>query len=258
MKTYKIYPLKVGEFYLDHSSVCYATNPGHKVLCPVLSFLIQGEGENILVDTGCCDEETARKEHIPVKIQSDETLESVLAQHGVHPEDIHKIVLTHLHWDHCYHNDLFPDAVFYVQKREVEFAEDPLPCQCKAYEKLAPGAEPLWWEKSREQFKIIDGDMTLCEGVELLLMPGHTPGSMSVLVDTAEGKYLIAGDLIQSNLVFETLICGLPKPSGVHTHLDQYYDSLRRAMSLGAEILPAHEMAVLDHSVYPPENESTE
>lgn len=252
MKTYKIYPLKVGEFYLDHSSVCYATNPGHKVLCPVLSFLIQGESDNILVDTGCCDEEKARNEHIPVKIQAGETLENALGQLGLRPEDIQKVVLTHLHWDHCYHNDLFPNAAFYVQKREVEFAENPLPCQCKAYEKLTADAEPLWWEPTRKKFYIIDGDMTLCKGVELLLLPGHTPGSMGVLVDTEAGKYLIAGDLIQSNLVFENLVCGLPKPSGVHTHLDQYYESLKRAMSLGAKILPAHEMAVLDHPVYPP------
>ena len=93
----------------------------------------------------------------------------------------------------------------------------------------------------------------LCDGIQLLLLPGHTPGSMGVLVDTEEGQYLIAGDLIQSKVVFEELVCGLPKPSGVHTHLDQYYESLKRVMSLRATILPAHEMDVLNYSAYPPE-----
>ena len=254
MANNQIIPIKVGEVYLDYSSVCYAVNPGQKVRSPVLVFLIRTPEETILVDTGCCDENQAKQYHIPVKITLEDNLQLALQKNGVSPEMIRTVILTHLHWDHCYHNNLFPNAEFYVQKKEVDFAEAPYPCQCRAYEAEVFGLKAPWLN-SRERFHLIDGDLELREGITLLLLPGHTPGSMGVLVETSKGSYLIAGDLIQSKVVFDHMECGLPKPSGVHSHLDAYYGSLKKAMDLKAEILPGHEMDVLKYPIYPPETD---
>lgn len=42
--------------------------------------------------------------------------------HGVAPENIKTVIMTHLHWDHAGNNGLFQNARFYVQQRELDYA----------------------------------------------------------------------------------------------------------------------------------------
>lgn len=44
--------------------------------------------------------------------------------------------------------------------------------------------------------------MEFAPGVRLITLPGHSPGSQGVLVDTEKGKCLIAGDLFNSMEIF--------------------------------------------------------
>jgi hypothetical protein len=57
--TYKIYPIYLGEIPVhDKSSFTYMVDPGVKMTCPFISFLLLGSnGRKILVDTGPCDTE---------------------------------------------------------------------------------------------------------------------------------------------------------------------------------------------------------
>ena len=250
MNTYQIYPLTLGKMLLDQSSVCYARNPGTKIQCAMMAFLITGGEELILVDTGCCDEAWAEKYHMPVAIAENMTLENQLLKHGVRPRDIAIVINTHLHWDHCFHNNLFAHAKIYVQQRELEFADAPIPTQYRAYECTQMGLTPPWIN-TRGCFEIIDGDYALRPGIDLVFLPGHTPGSQGVLVDTAKGKYLIAGDAIQANDAIENKTFGLIHPSGVHVNLFEYYETLKKLETIEATIFPGHEITVIDHAVYP-------
>ena len=45
-----------------------------------------------------------------------------LVQIGVPPKDVKDVILTHLHYDHCGNLDLFPQARFFLQDREMTFA----------------------------------------------------------------------------------------------------------------------------------------
>ncbi|MCC8193365.1 MAG: N-acyl homoserine lactonase family protein [Deltaproteobacteria bacterium] len=250
MSTYHIYPLALGTMLLDQSSLCYARNPGTKIPCVMLAFLIQGGRSPILVDTGCCGEEWAAAYHAPITIPEEMTFSRQLRQHGVSPEDIGIVINTHLHWDHCFHNDMFPHAKIYVQKKELEFAQSPLPTQYRAYECAQMGLTPPW-ESTKEQFVLVDGDHPLADGIELIFLPGHTPGSQGVLVDTEKGKYLIAGDAVQSNDALENKTFGMIHPSGVHVDLFEYYETLKKMENLDAHIIPGHEITVIDQKVYP-------
>ncbi len=250
MNTYRICPLTLGTMLLDQSSVCFARNPGTKIPCVMLAFLILGDASPILVDTGCCDASWAALYHMPVRIAADMTLEKQLARHGVTPADITTVINTHLHWDHCFHNNLFAHAKIYVQQRELEFADAPIPTQYRAYECVQMGLTPPWTD-TRHCFEVIDGDYALRPGIELLFLPGHTPGSQGVLVHTEQGPYLIAGDAIQSNDAIENKTFGLIHPSGVHVNLWEYYETLRRLETIRAHIFPGHERTVTDHDVYP-------
>ena len=46
---------------------------------------------------------------------------------GICPKEIDTVIMSHLHWDHCYNNHLFPQADFYIQKKEMMSAVCPLP-----------------------------------------------------------------------------------------------------------------------------------
>ena len=77
----------------------------------------------------------------------------MLRQRGLEPGDIDVVINTHLHWDHCSNNALFPKATFYVQRDELGYACAPLPVHRQAYEKN-PGLSPGWldvWGRIRRQ-----------------------------------------------------------------------------------------------------------
>lgn len=131
--TYQIYPIKVGSIFYYRGG--FTSNPEEykeKEEFPILIFLLQGNGRNILVDTGGGDplcEDMQLSEHAQTIRLPDERPDQALAKLGVKTEDIDTVILTHLHWDHCYNNHLFPQAEFFVQRKEIMAAVDPLPTQ---------------------------------------------------------------------------------------------------------------------------------
>ena len=41
---------------------------------------------------------------------------------GADPQTVHKIIVPHLHHDHVGSSDLFPNAAFYLQDKEIAFS----------------------------------------------------------------------------------------------------------------------------------------
>jgi len=95
--------------------------------------------------------------------------------------DIDAIVNTHCHDDHTGANYLFRGKKLYIHQRELDFART-----------------IYWKEYVSAFFEILDvqraGNMEIAEDVRIVETPGHTPGSMSVLVGTPEGLVAIIGD----------------------------------------------------------------
>lgn len=239
MTHYTIAPLNLGTITRDTSSMAYMTNPGVKVVLPVFAWLVRGGGRNILVDTGGIEPDGVR--FTPYTREASQELPNVLKTHGLSCDDIDTVVLTHLHWDHASQNHLFTKAKIYVQAREMRYAVTPLPCQTKSYD-----AKQIF----RSEYTIIDGDFQLFDGIFLALTPGHSPGSQCVLVDTAGGKYCIAGDLVN----FHSCWTSTPRiANGFHTNLFEVYASFDKVEKFGATMLFAHERDVLNHKVYPPQ-----
>jgi N-acyl homoserine lactone hydrolase len=99
------------------------------------------------------------------------------------PRDPALVINTHLHFDHCGGNRLFPGVPIYVQRRELEAAREP------GY--TIPG----WVEFEGARYVELDGEAEIVPGVRVLPTPGHTPGHQSVLVDTEDGLVVVAGDV---------------------------------------------------------------
>jgi len=79
----------------------------------MLMFLVTGGDQPVLVDSGPLDEDWNRQYH-GCLVERPAELEpaNVLARHGIEPGDIEIVINTHLHWDHCSNNSLFPERSF--------------------------------------------------------------------------------------------------------------------------------------------------
>ncbi len=127
----QITPLSEGVFTIGHDKVFVPFDlqqdelqhrPTGSLLVEIQPFLVQVNGYNLLLDTG-----------LGFNLPNGELqIHANLAKHGLQPEDIHMVLLSHLHKDHAggifCTNPLgerslsFPQAQYYVSRKEFDFA----------------------------------------------------------------------------------------------------------------------------------------
>jgi glyoxylase-like metal-dependent hydrolase (beta-lactamase superfamily II) len=153
--------------------------------------LIESSGKWIIVDPGLW----------PVGMRG--YLHYALKKEGLEPDDIDIVINTHLHYDHSDNNIFFRGKPLYLHEIDCNNA-DTLMMQdlwpdgrYKPEKYTIPVKVP-----ERTGFLIgalelnrVSGTFQLTEDVRLIETPGHTPGSMSVIVDTSLGTVAIIGDL---------------------------------------------------------------
>lgn len=200
MANYTIRPINTGyvptypkQYHYHHSVYKYIPNiSDEKEALPVLTFLIEGEGKKILVDTGMAWTERADKYHHPGSWQSEgEAIYEQFAKLGVACEEVDYVLFTHMHWDHIFYMDKFKNATFIAHEREYAFALDPIPLYYKSYEHPFLGVT-----RPFEGIKVdtCKGETEIVPGVRSFETFGHSPGHMSIEVDTLDGKYILGGD----------------------------------------------------------------
>lgn len=195
MITYTIKPILTGYQYLDKAE--YATfRDGYGIILelPVFAFLLEGNGKKILVDTGMGSTEHSEKYHHNGKQEPGQAIHEQLAKMGISTDAIDSIIFTHLHWDHCFNMDKFPDAQLYVSRIEYEFAMNPLPFYWSSYE--YPPATGLIPPFAGRKFNLTDGEQEIFDGISVIPTPGHSPGHIAVSVRTVRGIYYLVGDLM--------------------------------------------------------------
>lgn len=183
------------DYLFHHSVLPYVEGvEDHRVEIPDFAFLIEGGPTLALVDTGMSWTERASTYHHPGSHQPEGmAIHEQLSGLGIRPEDIGIIAITHLHWDHSYYLERFTDATIYVHERELDFARDPIPMYYKSYEHAALGITPHF---EGIQFTTVRGEQELMPGMRVFETHGHSPGHMSVEIDTAGGSFICSGDSI--------------------------------------------------------------
>lgn len=200
MSNYTIRPINTGyvptypKQYHYHHSV-HAFIPGisdEKEALPVFVFLLEGDGNRILVDTGMSWTERANKYHHPGSWQEPgQAIWEQLDKLNIPYESINYVLFTHMHWDHIFYMDYFKKARFVAHQKEYTFAMDPIPLYYKSYEHPFLGIT-----RPFEGIKVdtVDGETEIVPGVRMFETFGHAPGHMSIEVDTKDGKYICGGD----------------------------------------------------------------
>ena len=113
-----------------------------------------------------------------------------LKQIGMTPEDFEYISLSHTHFDHSGHANVFKNITWLVQKDEYDYVTGE-----EVQEKNPDMYNAI---KDLKNIKKIDGDFDVFgDGtVVLKYMPGHTPGHQVLFLDLKEhGPLLLSGDL---------------------------------------------------------------
>ena len=209
-------------------------------------FILKDEkGEIILVDSGRPSTEEIQNGGYPFTIaENAPDFRKILEMYCVIPEKVKAIILTHLHYDHAWNLELFPNAWIYVQDAEIRHAVYPLKHERQPYGIMHATVKNTW---IRHVGRIcpLYGDAQVFPGISVLLTPGHTYGGQSVKVDTEEGVYLLVGDWVNSieNVKRQC-------PSGLVLDTSMWHESYRKIMECGAIILPTHDNSVLQRQVY--------
>lgn len=147
--------------------------------------LIEGE-QRTLVDVG----------HVGRR----NVLLAALAERGLTPGDIDATVMTHAHWDHAQNLDLFDHAPTVLHSWERKYAQDP---------HVNDWATPRWTGamiETQSNIQEVEDGHEIEPGVRILHTPGHSPGCISVLVETDEGVGAITGDVLHYSTVALTRI----------------------------------------------------
>ena len=193
---------------------------------------IEGASKRILVDSGIGighnDDMFQPKERF-------QTLDEGLKKLGLSYKDIDILIETHLDRDHCEFIHEFTNAKVYVQKAELEVALNPHPMN-KTRNYPREYYEKVKWE-------VIEGDQKIVDGVEVLLTPGHTPGTQSVAVDTPKGCAIICGMCcLDQNLFPPPQVLKLQEviPTTIVYNAMQDYDSMLRIKREADIVVTSH------------------
>lgn len=246
-----IEPLCLGEFpVLERSAFTYGRGYGEKFSAPSIGFVLRSGDTTVLLDTGPGDPEQNGGLHSEWKRSPEQEVPAALASVGVDVEQLEWVILSHLHYDHSSDLEQFPNATFVVQAEELRSAVDPIRPQRGMYEFGFPGVVAPWMSVT-SQIMAVRGEKTLFPGLDLIPLPGHTPGLQGVLVQTSAGPYMIAVDLIS---VVDNWGLGGPDDwvaPGIHVDLAACERSFERIRDTGAAVLASHDWRTFDHPRYP-------
>jgi N-acyl homoserine lactone hydrolase len=161
---------------------------------PVHGFVVTHSGGAVLVDTGV----GGPQEWLDDWRVVNRSVADALAGLDMTPGDIGLVINTHLHFDHCGQNAVFPHAPCYVQRAELARAERE---SRDLYD---------WFGFANARFELLDGDAEILPGLSVLATPGHTAGHQCVLVRTGDG----AGELLIGDAAYTPRVYTRPEYGG--------------------------------------------
>ena len=179
---------------------------------PIVAFLVEHPSAgNVLIDTGFHASVAVKPRsnlgrlgallYRDIDMRPEQAAVAQLRDKGVAAKDVKTVIMTHLHPDHASAISDFPDATFLVSDVEWEAATDGGQRQGYMKSQFDHGFDYRLVDFDSEEANSFSGfarslDVFGDGSVRLVFTPGHTLGHMSVVLGTASGEVLVAGDAI--------------------------------------------------------------
>ncbi len=207
-----LYTIDTGFFKLDGGamfgvvpkSLWSRTNPpdANNLCTWATRLLLMEDGNQLtLIDTGLGDKQDA-KFFGHYDLHGDATLDSSLAKHGFHRDDITDVILTHLHFDHCggaikRHGDqlipAFKNAKFWSNKKHWNWATNPNPREKASF--LKENILPI---QESGQLNFLAEGQSFNNEVAIRYANGHTEAMMLPQIQYKGNTILYMADLLPS------------------------------------------------------------
>jgi glyoxylase-like metal-dependent hydrolase (beta-lactamase superfamily II) len=161
------------------------------------SVLIRAGQKNVLVETGIGNK---LGEKLKAIYEPGEKLLENLSGAGLAPEDIHVVINSHLHFDHCGWNTVyrdgkavatFPNAKYFAQRGEWEHGRKQLERDRISY--ISDNYDPL---VDSGQMQLLNGDAEILPGISVRLYPGHTKYMQAIMIESGGKTACYISDLI--------------------------------------------------------------
>ena len=166
----RVIPLSEGSFTIDQTKLFVPFNdladdlqkrPAGSLLVEIQPFVVITAKDVILLDAG-----------LGFEVDGQLQLHRNLEKAGVQPEQVTKVLMSHLHKDHAggvgYKGQLsFPNADYFIQQKELAFA----------FEKGFPSyiTEDLECLKEHPTVKLLDGDTVIDGYIRFQVTGAHSP-----------------------------------------------------------------------------------
>ena len=177
----------------------FATRDG-KMVISFQCFVLRSKGRTAMIDT-CIGNDRKREFEVFCNLQN--TFLEDLSTAGFPAETVTDVLCTHLHFDHVGWNTrlidgkwvpTFPGARYLFGRREMQHWKHLRDTGGYHHmDHLQDSIDPIL-AAGLEQY--IDPDFRLTEEISLISTPGHTPGHVSVLIDSRGEQAVITGDLM--------------------------------------------------------------
>ncbi len=207
---YKLKIIESGYFGLDGGAMFgiipkplwQKTNPAddrNRVKLSTRNLLLESKSKKIIIDVGMGNKWSDKERDI-YDVNSKSSMETGLAEHGLKPDDITDVIITHLHFDHCggatkKENEkivpFFPNAQYFVQKKNYDWAVKSSIKDKGSY--IQENFVPLF-EEGVLNFTI--GDAQLDDEIKFILINGHTFGQQMVKISDKKNTLVYCCDLI--------------------------------------------------------------
>ena len=138
---------------------------------------------------------------------------------GIGADEVTAVVNCHLHADHAGQNAAFPGVPIFVQPAEWEIAH------------TTDHTILDWIDFPGGLYRQVAGDHDVADGIRIVATPGHTPGHQSLVVETAGGPTVLAG---QACYTVEEWMGAATELEGRTSAPDEpaYNDSIRKLRAL--------------------------
>lgn len=207
-----LYPIPTGHFKLDGGAMfgvvpkslwskVYPSDENNMIDMVMRCLLIVDGNRRILINNGIGDKQS-EKFFSRFYLSGEESLVGSLAQHGLRPEDITDMFLTHLHFDHCGgsvklksdksgYELTFPNANYYISNAQWNWAINSNKRESASF--LIENIKPI---EESGKLKLFGEDADLFDNMKIRLFNGHTDGQAIPLISYKGRTVVFTSDML--------------------------------------------------------------